>query len=389
VADIFISYARPDRLLAMHLASFLEAEGFTVWWDTSLLGGDDFRNVILDELGKARAAIVIWTKSSIASDWVISEAGRAHDARKLIPLRPPNLAPDTIPPPFDVLHTEVTGDFENIKAAVVSQLKKPAYTPPLLELLSKKTKYQIFTWVGIIGGALTLFTHLGAFLDLSDWASFIVTHWREWTAEFWRQVMAPFAIKVPKGLPPVLSFLAFTISVSVGARATRRAERTFTINDLGLIMVGVLLLSGIGLGSLWVVARFGNPATSFGGIIGTIFGFLAFSMLGMWWMLPFAAVFWFADGKEAVITSVALMFCFATVLLWPWIDPSDAVIVKIILIAIFVPFGFLVQALMLLIAPPQALRKRLVYLAACVFVLMFMNEVSKLGIDIRAPKANF
>jgi TIR domain len=43
MADGFISYAKPDRPLALKLAAMLEAEGWKVWWDTSLTIGDDFR----------------------------------------------------------------------------------------------------------------------------------------------------------------------------------------------------------------------------------------------------------------------------------------------------------------------------------------------------------
>jgi len=78
MADVFISYANADRSLALKLAAMLEAEGWKVWWDTSLTIGDDFRNEIMTELGRARAVIVIWTDASIKSDWVRSEAGRAQ-----------------------------------------------------------------------------------------------------------------------------------------------------------------------------------------------------------------------------------------------------------------------------------------------------------------------
>jgi TIR domain len=44
MADIFISYAKTDRPLALKLAAMLEAEGWRTWWDTSLTIGDDFRN---------------------------------------------------------------------------------------------------------------------------------------------------------------------------------------------------------------------------------------------------------------------------------------------------------------------------------------------------------
>jgi hypothetical protein len=36
MADIFISYSKPDHALAVKLAAFLESEGWSVWWDKSL-----------------------------------------------------------------------------------------------------------------------------------------------------------------------------------------------------------------------------------------------------------------------------------------------------------------------------------------------------------------
>ena len=92
VADVFISYSKKDYDEARMLAAFLEAEGYSVWWDTSLVSGESFRKVIMTELGRARAAIVIWTENSIESDWVQSEAGRAHADRKLIPVKSKGLA---------------------------------------------------------------------------------------------------------------------------------------------------------------------------------------------------------------------------------------------------------------------------------------------------------
>ena len=103
MADIFISYAKADRPLALKLVAMLEAEGWKVWWDTSLAIGDDFRNEIMTQLGRARAVIVIWTDTSIKSDWVRSEAGRAQADRKLIPVKLEHLTYKDLPPPFDVL----------------------------------------------------------------------------------------------------------------------------------------------------------------------------------------------------------------------------------------------------------------------------------------------
>ena len=116
--DIFISYASADRSVASEMASGLEADGYRVWWDTKLLGGQSFRMEIEQQLDEARAVIVIWTSNSIASEWVEAEAGRARTARKLVPTLAPNLDIKTIPMPFGFLHTIGIGDLSAIKASL-------------------------------------------------------------------------------------------------------------------------------------------------------------------------------------------------------------------------------------------------------------------------------
>ena len=81
MADIFISYSKKDEPDARLLSAFLEVRGYSVWWDANLEGGDKYRATITAELSKARAVVVIWTKNSVGSDWVQSEAGRALNER--------------------------------------------------------------------------------------------------------------------------------------------------------------------------------------------------------------------------------------------------------------------------------------------------------------------
>jgi hypothetical protein len=54
MADVFISYARPDREMARSLAAALIARGYQVWWDFELLGGEEFRDAIMEELQAAK-----------------------------------------------------------------------------------------------------------------------------------------------------------------------------------------------------------------------------------------------------------------------------------------------------------------------------------------------
>jgi len=125
MADIFISYSKSDREVTEALARDLEAAGYSVWWDTSLVPGDVFKDVILEKIAGARAAIVIWTKGSVKSEWVYSEATRAKAQGKLVPLRTADIAPHDVPPPFDATHTELVTS----RTALIAGLAKHGVKP--------------------------------------------------------------------------------------------------------------------------------------------------------------------------------------------------------------------------------------------------------------------
>src|SRR5499433_3893530 len=156
MADVFVSYAKTDRSLASKLVAMLEAEGWKVWWDTSLGTADLYRDEIMKQLASARAVIAIWSPNSVRSDWVRAEAGRAKADGKLIPVKTPDVAYGDIPLPFGEMHTENVGSTDLIKAAIVAQLAKPATQVSPVWQITGLFKYQILTWIGIIGTAITL-----------------------------------------------------------------------------------------------------------------------------------------------------------------------------------------------------------------------------------------
>jgi hypothetical protein len=115
---IFISYSKADPEPTRALADFLKAQGYTVWWDTNLTSGENFRKVIDRELDAADAVIVIWTPHSVASNWVIAEADHAARQKKLITVRTKDLEPWRIPKPYNTYHADIVGERHAVLAAL-------------------------------------------------------------------------------------------------------------------------------------------------------------------------------------------------------------------------------------------------------------------------------
>ena len=78
---VLVSYSHNDKKLAEELVRLLEAQGVNVWWDVHLVNGDESRPEIEERLVAAHKVIVLWTRNSIASRFVRSEASRAAGAR--------------------------------------------------------------------------------------------------------------------------------------------------------------------------------------------------------------------------------------------------------------------------------------------------------------------
>jgi TIR domain len=86
MADIFISYSSNDKSKIQAIATILRNNGWSVWWDKDIPAGKTFDSVIEEELNKARCVIVIWTQSSVNSEWVKNEASDALQRKVLVPV---------------------------------------------------------------------------------------------------------------------------------------------------------------------------------------------------------------------------------------------------------------------------------------------------------------
>jgi len=87
MADVFVSYARSDKALVAPLVAAIEAQAWSVWWDPEIDAGQQFDDQIEAELKAAKAVLVVWTPTSVASRWVRGEAREAADRGTLVPAR--------------------------------------------------------------------------------------------------------------------------------------------------------------------------------------------------------------------------------------------------------------------------------------------------------------
>jgi hypothetical protein len=354
----------------------------------------------MKQLAAARAVISIWTPNSIRSDWVRAEAGAAKNEGKLIPVKTPDVAYADIPLPFGEMHTENVASTDLIRAALVARLAKPAVQPTAWASLTKGFKYEILTWVGIVGGALTLFGNLDAVLKLADWARLLVQNWKEWTHAFWLWAFGWLGIHLPPEYTPVLSFLLFGSLLTIGqAVQFKRTVKNQLIEDkyqgksfqlrTGL-MVGIYTLIGtiVWLPVLFVIAfvyrLISGKDPPFESPVAIVLIELVFPLV--------IVVIRFAKHRLHAGLSICLMIIFWIIItLRPTINQMIG----------DVDFGFgrraladfaavamiwVLSIILLSVAPAKAVSRRLIFLAIGLILLIALNELSKLGLDVNAPK---
>lgn len=115
---VFVSYAREDLELVHGLVNLLAVYGYRGWWDRHIASGAAVADRIEQALTAAVAVVVIWSPSSIKSDWVAWEANQADKQGKLVPVAPVGFDLRDVRPPFNGLNTLRLDDEAQIMAEV-------------------------------------------------------------------------------------------------------------------------------------------------------------------------------------------------------------------------------------------------------------------------------
>lgn len=359
----------------------------------------------MKQLAAARAVVTIWTPNSVKSDWVRAEAGAAKANGKLIPVKTPDVAYADIPLPFGEMHTENIALTELIRAAVVAQLAKPAVEPSPWALLTKGFRYELLTWVGIVGGALTLFTALSAVLKLADWARVFVEHWKAWTHAFWVWVFGWLGIHVWPEWPPVLSFFLFCLLLTLGQAVnfhtvikqrtikSRYHGKAFQLISWRTLFFVVSIITAEITVSFWmpVAERIVQRSATY--VLGDLEWEASKWQLYIWSALPAVPVvilvLIFSHHKLHATVTALLMALFWTIIVetqrgsWSPLTPLASYVAASRTAKAMI---YVVPLILLSVAPARAVTRRLIFLALGLLLLIALNELSKLGLDVTAPK---
>ena len=250
--------------------------------------------------------------------------------------------------------------------------------------LSREIRGQIFLWVGIVGGALSIVNHWSNFITLADWMRWIVEHFSAITHEFWRAAASIIGIEVPLQVARALTVTTFYLSLVGGTIIVYGLRRPML---RGHFLSG--LDEGLGNGVGRYIIRFTRVALATAAI-------LAASVSVAFWLSPmpvptafvyfirlffpiivYAVLFWGQRMEWLLVLLLAFLF-----INWPMIIDTGIVLhsannIAFAMLAML--FYLLIFTIPALAAPTQPLTRRLAFLLLFVAIIFGLSEVSKLA----------
>jgi hypothetical protein len=259
----------------------------------------------------------------------------------------------------------------------------------------------------VTGGALTIFTNITAVLKLADWARDLVQGWKEWTHAFWLWAFGWLGIHLEPEWTPVLSFLLFGSLLAIGQafqfnRTVKNQPIVDKYKDISFRLISwrtffcVISMIAIILGGAVLFT------VSFGG--GTTLKYVTLLLsIVMQFFFPFVIIVLFARHRLQAAVSTLLVLGFFTIITLAQISVTGAKWLieattfgtvkydpthwaSVTFTFSFFALMYILPVILLSVAPAKAISRRLIFLAIGMILLIALNELSKLGFDLTAPK---
>ncbi|PRD40949.1 hypothetical protein C5748_24105 [Phyllobacterium phragmitis] len=243
-------------------------------------------------------------------------------------------------------------------------------------------RHSILTWLGICGGALTLVSNLQGILDLAQWANWLTAKWSALITPLISGLVGLSGIQVTAGATAMIAMAIFVSTIAIGARVENQfrqnAYEDWPIRRSNLLNIRVLLgvvvyiadgiLVALALSTPTIapiIARFPYGFIIFGHamycvaiIIGLRGWPLWCSLMVAACMLVFSYIFGYsvhAGGQSNVSEAASIVIAGA--------------------------FAVICGLIVVMVAPPLAFTKRLVFMIVGVLFVLALSRLSQLGVS--------
>ena len=235
----------------------------------------------------------------------------------------------------------------------------------------------IFAWIGIVGGAITLFGNLESLLLLAGWARWLIAHWTDWLRSFWTWVLGWFGVLPDVTLRFDLTFSALLVCIGVGSRfeAIRYGDAVQSLTWASFLRSSTSFVSAL---LAYVAIVLATPLLVSSAILPPE-SMIYFVFIAMWGMLflavmhwPFAIAYGTASAMEVILV---LLFIGART---EMVGAEGHLLRSVFVLG---AGGFLA----LWLAVPNRFHWRLWFMLFGVLILVALNVLANLNLEIRPP----
>jgi hypothetical protein len=117
-------------------------------------------------------------------------------------------------------------------------------------LIPEQARYQLLSWFGILGGAISILSHMEGVITLGKMAGYIIASWSSLLIFVWGKLLffLPVIDITDASIFTVMSFAVINLGLSTSRNPSEQSRSLFY--KLSVFLAGILLI-GIFLGALF------------------------------------------------------------------------------------------------------------------------------------------
>jgi len=242
-------------------------------------------------------------------------------------------------------------------------------------------RHSVLTWLGVFGGALTLLSNLQGILDLAKWANWLTVKWSEFATPVVSELIGLFGIRVTSSATAMIAMAIFVSAIAIGARIENEFRqnvyeewpiRWSNIINKRVLLAFVLYVSEV----ILVVLAFSTPMIA---SIAIRFPY-AFILLGFAMYCGAIVVGLRGWPLWCSLVVAICMVVFSYIFGYSVRSPELADVSETASVVVASAFAVTCGLIVVVVAPPLAFTKRVIFMVVGVLLVIALSELSQLGL---------